>query len=1027
LLAMVFIQLVILSAALDVLAPIVLAPHSSTGQQRVIVIPVYSDDTAPETSVGVIRERMDRVDRYYRECSYSRVSISSTVLGWTRLSSPMDSYAKPWDVGGVEHGGAKHELFIEAISKVDSIVDFTEYDRLLVVHAGPSGQDAQANYSKIGTCHTEGWFATCDGRVFLMAAVVSEFDEVGAIAHELGHGFGAVDLYDYREESAWKPEIGPWALMSNGCYNGYPRGSMPSHMCVFTKHLIGWVKDEEIIKFEEGNVSVDLVPVSAQTSGYRAIRYDLGDGTYYLVEARSSFGFDAGLPDHGVLVLRINETRIDELRNCIQLQVPPFAFGMYDAALRPGEVFEDTNHSFSLRVRYYSEGIVTVDASRAPVVNWTASERFKFNSDTYVDKLYVAGAPSDIFDGPRLFAAVFLRENTGRCLQLYTSDSNGRDWTLLFSSNGSAIDFWPYCFSLDYYHGWCLMTGIATGSDRSFVGTVLISPSSHVIHLVNLTAMASCTLTRPVASANNAGYYVSATYHANGTSGIAYFRMDQEGWRYTLFPTGNMVELSMSAPPGNETPYVLYRNSSTTIYLTRFNSSDILWTFGSISGVYSPSIVAAPDRMVVSYLEEIPVENETLCVLHVEQGYPVSGFSLSFEVSDPVYVSTLTQMFRNHTDTFYMIVSTPTGQSQFVLSDRISNVTLAIENLKTYRLAYPRIDYGCWTIPPLFCAEEGSLYSLALLNLPAHCIAAPVYYYRPRPSTPLPYSVFTFLPVLLVVLLCVMLGSQRITAAIRRSKRLHRGYNGLRAFIANCVVKLNQLKPFLLHPIWIFVNVLIVFVILDALMRLPPGGILFGYVWVSIKSMGFFGWVALAIVSTSLLLAILLHLLDLVGSRFCLAAIIVAVGVAVLVTQLGVESRVVVSLSLGAFIYFALSWYVPWHLTTLEIIHTRWAHTYDMAMKSLQQSAAGQEEIVGAITSVLETLEHGKKVFWLMEVLTDEVVFCKDLRDAAAHVLGYFEDLRDALENEADLAETLDFLEGTLGSAEAPSSAQYRC
>ena len=364
---MVLVQFAVSLGVLVIFSPFTFTPTSTMSDQRIIVLPVYSSDSIPTTSIGEIQDRMQNVATYFDECSYSQVSISSFVVGWTRLDALMDSYADSQSIGGVEHGGVKDQIFIEAISKVDAEVDFSQYDRLIVVHAGQSGQDADRNYTKIGTCHSQGWFATGDGRVFLEASIVSEFDEFGTIAHELGHGFGAPDLYHYHSEYGAWTGIGRWGLMNTGNHNGNPSGSMPSHMCVYNKHLVGWIKDREILTIRNESLTVDLVPISIQTEGYRAVRYDLDNGLYYLVEARSQTGYDVGLTGSGVLVMLVNETRISERRDGVQLQIPLYAEGLYDAALREGEVFHDSESDFSVRVTEFSENLVTIDVSTNPI------------------------------------------------------------------------------------------------------------------------------------------------------------------------------------------------------------------------------------------------------------------------------------------------------------------------------------------------------------------------------------------------------------------------------------------------------------------------------------------------------------------------------------------------------------------------------------------------------------------------------------------------------------------------------------
>ena len=289
-------------------------PNSVVEEQRIVVLYMWFDDAPPSTPIGVLQDRMDQVPDYFTECSYSMVAITSSVIGWAELSKPIISYVSSFSVGDIEHDFATDAFILEAIACTDHLVNFSLYNRLVVVHSG-HGRQESGNESLIGTCHKTGWFPTSDGRVFLGAAVVSEYDGLGTIAHELGYDFGAPDLYDYHSERPSLTGIPTWGLMSSGNDQGV-------HMCSYCKHRIEWIQDHDIFQLGNGSHRVDLVPISRQVKGYRAIRYNLPDGRYFLVEARSNAGFDTGLPDNGVIVMLVNESRLLERRDAVQLQIP---------------------------------------------------------------------------------------------------------------------------------------------------------------------------------------------------------------------------------------------------------------------------------------------------------------------------------------------------------------------------------------------------------------------------------------------------------------------------------------------------------------------------------------------------------------------------------------------------------------------------------------------------------------------------------------------------------------------------------
>ncbi|MFO7837104.1 MAG: M6 family metalloprotease domain-containing protein [Candidatus Thorarchaeota archaeon] len=363
-----------------------LRPSESTGVQQIIVLPVFTEDTPPSTSIRDLQDVMDKVDDYYWECSYHKLIFSSTVAGWVRIPQEMTDYATVNTYGDVEHGGAKDSLIVEAIKANEFRVDFWSYDRLVVVHSGYSRQSPEIsdNKTRISTCHKEGWYTTLDGRTFTGVSVVSEYDLVGSVAHELGHDLGASDLYDYHSKNPPSTGISYWGLMSSGNHNGNPDGSKPSHMSSFAKLESGLIQDSDVYEFTNGSLSIDLVPIACQTRGYRAIRYHLPDGRYYLVEARSKIGYDSSLPDYGVLVMLVNETRIKLRRDAVRLQVPIQSNSLSDASLREGETFFDKNNSFAVRVNKWTKSGVTIEISDTLTEDWIISERIHLQTGHHI-------------------------------------------------------------------------------------------------------------------------------------------------------------------------------------------------------------------------------------------------------------------------------------------------------------------------------------------------------------------------------------------------------------------------------------------------------------------------------------------------------------------------------------------------------------------------------------------------------------------------------------------------------------------
>ena len=113
---------------------------------------------------------------------------------------------------------------------------------------------------------------------------------VGIIAHELGHSaLNLPDLYDVTYNSAG---IGYFGLMSSGTWGqvdiyDYP-GQTPVHFSAWSKTATGWV----IPEIATGN-SIDINATG--DSNYNIVKVPISDTEYFLLENRSTIGYDSGL------------------------------------------------------------------------------------------------------------------------------------------------------------------------------------------------------------------------------------------------------------------------------------------------------------------------------------------------------------------------------------------------------------------------------------------------------------------------------------------------------------------------------------------------------------------------------------------------------------------------------------------------------------------------------------------------------------------------------------------------------------
>ena len=119
----------------------------------------------------------------------------------------------------------------------------------------------------------------------------------GVLCHEMSHTLGTYDLYHGSARTDLNP-IGVWDLMSDNL-------SVPQNMSAYTKYkYCKWL--DEIPEISQPG-TYTLNPLN--TASRENIAYKIcptGSDQYFVVEYRKKEGFDAGLPESGLLVYRVD-------------------------------------------------------------------------------------------------------------------------------------------------------------------------------------------------------------------------------------------------------------------------------------------------------------------------------------------------------------------------------------------------------------------------------------------------------------------------------------------------------------------------------------------------------------------------------------------------------------------------------------------------------------------------------------------------------------------------------------------------
>jgi immune inhibitor A len=125
-------------------------------------------------------------------------------------------------------------------------------DHLVLVHAGEDksgGGGAQGTYAiwAHSSAIAKGYKVPGQDVAVSNYIVQPEDSGVGVFAHEYGHDLGLPDLYD--TASGGESDVNFWDLMSSGSHSGPIFQSMPAHMGIWDKWVLGWA-DPQV--FDQG-------------------------------------------------------------------------------------------------------------------------------------------------------------------------------------------------------------------------------------------------------------------------------------------------------------------------------------------------------------------------------------------------------------------------------------------------------------------------------------------------------------------------------------------------------------------------------------------------------------------------------------------------------------------------------------------------------------------------------------------------------------------------------------------------------
>jgi M6 family metalloprotease-like protein len=290
-----------------------LASHLSpaTETRRVIVILIELHDRSYSMTPSDINSTVfTSMASYFYNVSYGNLIISgSTTIAWNPITNNTIDYGKDTAAGidDTDNDGVPDswKLIRDAVSLLNSSVDFSAYDTVIVVHSGQDQAKSGAP-NDIWSAYYNGLDIPANhGVIITTGIVISETDPLGIFAHEFGHALGLPDLYDENRTGA-DDFVGPWDLMADGAWLPSYSGTSPSEPTSWSRMKLGWLTSSSI-KIGR-NMSGILDPLEINAGNFTAMKIPITTQTYYMVEVRQKTGYDGSLPESGVLILYCDES-----------------------------------------------------------------------------------------------------------------------------------------------------------------------------------------------------------------------------------------------------------------------------------------------------------------------------------------------------------------------------------------------------------------------------------------------------------------------------------------------------------------------------------------------------------------------------------------------------------------------------------------------------------------------------------------------------------------------------------------------
>lgn len=274
------------------------------------------------------------VKDYYRDNSNGKFVPNFTTLGPYTLSQPQSYYAdNDYDTGSDQNPRAMVVEAVQLAKQNNPELDFSQFDNdgdgymdnCYIIYAGYS----EASTGNEGDMWPHSWTLgndtiTVDGIIVknyscsqeLVGApgnpVNPSMDGIGTFTHEFGHVLGLKDMYDTNDYyDGYGIDPGAYSLYASGSYNNFSR--TPAALWAFERLQLGWMElGKDVIELKAGEDVMQDNSATTFTARYINCQPQRAADTgyeWFIVENRQLTGWDAYIPNHGMLIYHYDYTK----------------------------------------------------------------------------------------------------------------------------------------------------------------------------------------------------------------------------------------------------------------------------------------------------------------------------------------------------------------------------------------------------------------------------------------------------------------------------------------------------------------------------------------------------------------------------------------------------------------------------------------------------------------------------------------------------------------------------------------------